>query len=134
MLLRIYRLYLCVICVCFAVVHHQPPTLEVLITSAEDLTDQEKASLSCLATGFSPKDYKIKWQKGDEQDARIELNSTYDALFKEVKTENGTLYSVVSHLDMNKDDWTDGKPVTCVFEGANGNVTEKSVTYKKYGF
>ena len=89
---------------------------------------QNMASFSCFATGFSPKDYKIRWERNGDA-----LNlSENGVIIKHEKTVNGTLYRAVSYLQVNQSDWTDGTPVTCVFEGGDGDVKE-SVTYKRGG-
>ncbi|KAJ4932568.1 hypothetical protein JOQ06_010986 [Pogonophryne albipinna] len=93
------------------VVVYRVPTLKVLASTS---SEESESYLSCLATDFSPDEYKFKWLTNDgEITTKIHEMKTRSV---ERKDENGTsLYSAASFLTMNS---SDAKiPVTCLFEG-----------------
>nr|AAL99932.1 IgM heavy chain transmembrane form [Notothenia coriiceps] len=95
------------------VVVYKVPTLKVLAsTSSED----SESHLSCLATDFSPDEYKFKWLKNNQEiTTKIHVVKTRST---ERKDENGTsLYSAASFITMNSSDLTVDIPFMCLFEG-----------------
>lgn len=124
-LLHIYMyLYICV-CVCFSEVPCHSPTLKVLASSDET----NEASFSCFAYDFSPKDYEIKWLKGEE-DIPGTVNKITTPIW-ERKLDNGTkLYNVASFLTLQ--DVPVNTQFTCEFKGkceGEDVFTNSSVIY-----
>ncbi|XP_056136556.1 uncharacterized protein LOC130113070 [Lampris incognitus] len=104
---------------------HQLPTLNVLISP--EMKNERSASFSCFATDFSPNAHEIKWLRDDEEirDKISEIQTS----FEPKRNENGTLYSVVNYLQVDKSAWTESEAkITCVFKQKEENVN-KSVDY-----
>ena len=113
---------------CFTVVHRQLPTLSILISTDEEIKNTGKASFSCLANDFSPKDYTITWLRNG-----VKIDEPQISTFSESKkTKDGTLYNAVSYIQMNENRWKDVDTViTCMF--ASDNSVNASVTYTPKG-
>uniref|UniRef100_A0A4W6EQZ3 Ig-like domain-containing protein n=1 Tax=Lates calcarifer TaxID=8187 RepID=A0A4W6EQZ3_LATCA len=82
---------------------YQLPTLKVLASSDEERRTEDKASFTCFAKDFSPKDYEIKWLKDNVEitDKIYEIKTTTG----ETKYKNGTkLYSAASFLTVQSRD------------------------------
>ncbi|XP_056136553.1 uncharacterized protein LOC130113067 [Lampris incognitus] len=104
---------------------HQLPTLNVLISP--EMKNERSTSFSCFATDFSPNAHEIKWLRDDEEirDKISEIQTS----FEPKRNENGTLYSVVNYLQVDKSAWTESEAkITCVFKQKEENVN-KSVDY-----
>uniref|UniRef100_A0A4W6EQ67 Ig-like domain-containing protein n=1 Tax=Lates calcarifer TaxID=8187 RepID=A0A4W6EQ67_LATCA len=109
-------------------VTHILPTLKVLASSDEERRTEDKASFTCFAKDFSPKDYEIKWLKDNVEitDKIYEIKTTTG----ETKYKNGTkLYSAASFLTVQSRDLP--AKLTCEFKGKKDEdeFHNSSVTY-----
>ncbi|GAA6236316.1 Ig mu chain C region membrane-bound form isoform X6 [Lates japonicus] len=107
---------------------YRQPTLKVLASSDEERRTEDKASFTCFAKDFSPKDYEIKWLKDNVEitDKIYEIKTTTG----ETKYENGTkLYSAASFLTVQSRDLP--SKLTCEFKGKKDEdeFHNSSVTY-----
>lgn len=92
------------------------PTLSILISPDAEIDSM--ASFSCLAVGFSPKDYTITWLRNE-----VKLDQPQVSTSSESKTNDGIVYNAASYIQVEEHRWKDdGTVITCMF--ANG---EKSV-------
>lgn len=101
---------------------HNPPNLKVWISSGED----NETTISCFAKSFSPKEYKIKWLKNNQE--------ITDKIYETPIQENGnkTHFSAASFLTVQTKGLQDNDVFTCKFKGKNDNKDtfhNSSVTY-----
>uniref|UniRef100_A0A672UNW5 Ig-like domain-containing protein n=1 Tax=Strigops habroptila TaxID=2489341 RepID=A0A672UNW5_STRHB len=83
------------------------PSVYVLPPPADELVLQETATLTCLATGFSPKDILVTWTQQDRP-VSSESFSTFGP-----KAE-GDAFTVYSMLKVPVDEWQRGDTFSCV--------------------
>uniref|UniRef100_A0A6Q2YVP1 Ig-like domain-containing protein n=1 Tax=Esox lucius TaxID=8010 RepID=A0A6Q2YVP1_ESOLU len=104
------------------------PSLYVMTPSKEEIKDNQTASFACLASGFSPKEYKITWLKNNKPISEEVTDFCQD----EQKGQGTTLYSATSFLKVNESDWTDLSEYTCQFEHKTGTQTKTGDECVKY--
>ncbi|XP_053330533.1 uncharacterized protein LOC128504467 [Spea bombifrons] len=89
-----------------------PPAVYLFPPHQEELNLKEKATLTCFATGFSPRDVFIKWLQNDKPLDKSMYVTTNPV---EQTSANGKkTYFIYSKLNVNVSDWNSGTPYSCM--------------------
>uniref|UniRef100_A0A8B9UWT2 Ig-like domain-containing protein n=1 Tax=Anas zonorhyncha TaxID=75864 RepID=A0A8B9UWT2_9AVES len=106
-----------------AAVSVQAPSVYVFPPPAEELARQETATLTCLASGFRPRDILVTWTQQD----RPVASGTFST-FGPQEGEAG-LFSVYSKLSVAAAEWQRGDVFACVVghDGIPLNFVQKSL-------
>uniref|UniRef100_A0A8B9E2Y5 Ig-like domain-containing protein n=2 Tax=Anser cygnoides TaxID=8845 RepID=A0A8B9E2Y5_ANSCY len=101
----------------------QAPSVYVFHPPAEELARQETATLTCLASGFRPRDILVTWT---QQDRPVPSGSF--STFGPQEGDGG-LFSVYSKLSVPASEWQRGDSFACVVghEGIPLNFVQKSL-------
>ncbi|XP_033852860.3 titin-like [Acipenser ruthenus] len=86
---------------------YSKPTLQILRPS-EDQLGADRAELTCIITGFFPRDIYVKWQKGDK-----EIDATNYKNNPVAPESGGVSYSMISTLTIPKSEWTTRNTYSC---------------------
>uniref|UniRef100_A0A8B9C4N1 Ig-like domain-containing protein n=1 Tax=Anser brachyrhynchus TaxID=132585 RepID=A0A8B9C4N1_9AVES len=99
------------------------PSVYVFHPPAEELARQETATLTCLASGFRPRDILVTWT---QQDRPVPSGSF--STFGPQEGDGG-LFSVYSKLSVPASEWQRGDSFACVVghEGIPLNFVQKSL-------
>uniref|UniRef100_A0A8C3BT83 Ig-like domain-containing protein n=1 Tax=Cairina moschata TaxID=8855 RepID=A0A8C3BT83_CAIMO len=101
----------------------QAPSVYVFPPPSEELARQETATLTCLASGFRPRDILVTWT---QQDSPVASGSF--STFGPQEGDDG-LFSVYSKLSVAAADWQRGDSFACVVghDGIPMNFVQKSL-------
>uniref|UniRef100_A0A8C3BWM8 Ig-like domain-containing protein n=1 Tax=Cairina moschata TaxID=8855 RepID=A0A8C3BWM8_CAIMO len=99
------------------------PSVYVFPPPSEELARQETATLTCLASGFRPRDILVTWT---QQDSPVASGSF--STFGPQEGDDG-LFSVYSKLSVAAADWQRGDSFACVVghDGIPMNFVQKSL-------
>uniref|UniRef100_A0A8C4U2W0 Ig-like domain-containing protein n=1 Tax=Falco tinnunculus TaxID=100819 RepID=A0A8C4U2W0_FALTI len=100
----------------------KPPSVYVFPPPAEQLSQQEVATLTCLALGFTPRDILVTWTRGDHPVTPGSF-STFGP------QADGDTYTVYSKLDVPVAAWQRGETFSCVVghQGIPMNFVQRSL-------
>lgn len=115
------------------------PRVYVLVTNAENGTEEDQLSLICLVKAFYPEDIFVTWNVNDtiiKEDVPNSEDVTCDHKSQQC--------SFVSHLSISKEDWVAGRIYICQvahisselyyiknISNSNGETTHPSMCYLK---
>ncbi|KAB5562072.1 hypothetical protein PHYPO_G00013780 [Pangasianodon hypophthalmus] len=91
-----------------------PPTVKVLSVSEWEECKKLYVTLVCVAERFYPDHVNVNWKIDGE-------NRTTDVSTDEAATQgNDKFYSITSRLNVDYEEWTEGKTFTCIVSFYNG--------------
>ncbi|KYO29703.1 hypothetical protein Y1Q_0005951 [Alligator mississippiensis] len=107
-------------------VNVQAPSVYVFPPSADELTLQESATLTCLAKGFHPSDILVTWTQQDRSmppEAYMNVGPHQDP------AQKGNSYFIYSKLTIPASEWQQGNVYSCVVghEGLPMTFVHRSV-------